>query len=117
MVIKKKKKRAESHWGGVGGGETGRKYYIRNVKKPPLRNFGETESIPNIGKEIEKRSGAKGFTEKKKINEMKLSRLESDQRHLQKGLAQTPSSAWRGSLCDPLQKAAGEVAAQSQLQD
>lgn len=51
----KKRGGAESHWGGVGGGETGRKYYIRNVKKPPLRNSGKTESIPNIGKEIEQR--------------------------------------------------------------
>lgn len=48
---------------------------------------------------------------------MKLSMLEYGQRNLQKGLAQTPSSVWRGSLCSPLQKAAGEVAAQSQLQD
>lgn len=49
------------------GRETGRKYYYhRNVKKQPLRNFGEVKMIPNIGKERKGRGG-KGFTEKKKI--------------------------------------------------
>lgn len=48
------------------GREKGRKYYHRNVKKQPLRNFGEAKRIPNIGKERKGR-GEKGFTEKKKI--------------------------------------------------
>lgn len=47
------------------GRETGRKYYHRNVKKQPLRNFGEVKRILNIGKERKGR-GEKGFTEKKK---------------------------------------------------
>lgn len=49
------------------GRETGRKYYHRNVKKQPLRNFDEVKRIPNIGKERKGRGGGKGFTEKKKI--------------------------------------------------
>lgn len=48
------------------GRETRRKYYHRNVKKQPLRNFGEAKRIPNIGKERKGR-GEKGFREKKKI--------------------------------------------------
>lgn len=46
--------------------ETGRKYYHRNVKKQPLRNFDEVKRIPNIGKERKGRGGKRASQKRKK---------------------------------------------------